>query len=112
VHPGDQETFGMVLLEAMACAVPVLGMASGAVPELVDSECGMLVAPCSVEALTQGIADLARRDLRAMGQCGRNRMLRQYDWDVVMPQLVQHYSRLVADERHGRHAIRSGYAIR
>lgn len=112
VHPGDQETFGMVLLEAMACGVPVLGMAAGAVPELVDSDCGMLVAPRSVEALTQGIADMARRDLRAMGQCGRNRMLRQYDWDVVMPQLVQHYGRLVADERRGRHAIESGYAMR
>ena len=112
VHPGDQETFGMVLLEAMACGVPVLGMAAGAVPELVDADSGMLVAPRSVEALTQGIADLARRDLRAMGQCGRNRMLRQYDWDVVMPQLVQHYGRLVADERRGRHALENGYAIR
>jgi alpha-1,6-mannosyltransferase len=47
-----------------------------------------------------------------MGHCGRNRMLRQYDWDVVMPQLVQHYSRLVADERRGRHALENGYAIR
>ena len=112
VHTGDQETFGMVLLEAMACGVPVLAMAAGAVPELVDDQCGMLVAPCNVEALTQGIADLARRDLRAMGQCGRNRTLRQYDWDVVMPQLIQHYSRLMADERRGRHALESGYAIR
>lgn len=112
VHPGDQETFGMVLLEAMACGVPVLGMAAGAVPELVDSDCGMLVEPRSVEALTQGIADMARRDLHAMGLCGRNRMLRQYDWDVVMPQLVQHYSRLVADERRGRHALENGYATR
>ena len=45
---GDQETFGMVLLETLACGVPVLGMAAGAVPELVDSDCGMLVAPRSV----------------------------------------------------------------
>ena len=112
VHPGDQETFGMVLLETLACGVPVLGMAAGAVPELVDSDCGMLVAPRNVEALTQGIADMARRDLRAMGQCGRSRMLRQYDWDVVMPQLVQHYGKLVADERRGRHALENGYAIR
>ncbi|MFS0754784.1 glycosyltransferase family 1 protein [Noviherbaspirillum sp. 1P10PC] len=112
VHPGDQETFGMVLLETLACGVPVLGMAAGAVPELVDSDCGMLVAPRNVEALTQGIADMARRDLRAMGQCGRSRMLRQYDWDVVMPQLVQHYGKLVADERRGRHALENSYAIR
>lgn len=112
VHPGDQETFGMVVLEALACGVPVLGMAAGAVPELLDGDCGMLVAPRSVEALAQGIADMARRDLRAMGHCGRSRMLRQYDWDVVMPQLVQHYNRLVADERRGRHAPENGYAIR
>lgn len=112
VHPGDQETFGMVLLEAMACGLPVLGMNAGAVPELVDSECGMLVAPCNVDALAEGVAELSRRDLRALGQCGRSRMLRQYDWDVVMPQALQHYSRLMAEQRRGRQPMDNSYAIR
>lgn len=112
VHPGDQETFGMVLLEAMACGVPVLGMDAGAVPELVDQDCGMLVAPRNVDALTQGIADMARRDLRAMGRHARLRMLRQYDLDVVMPQLIQHYVRLMADERGARQPLEGRYALR
>src|SRR3569832_2121490 len=36
VHAGDQETFGLVVLEAMACGLPVIGVAAGAVPELLD----------------------------------------------------------------------------
>jgi alpha-1,6-mannosyltransferase len=112
VHPGDQETFGMVLLEAMACGVPVLGMNAGAVPELVDQDCGMLVAPGNVDVLTQGIADMARRDLPAMGRRARLRMLRQYDLDMVMPQLLQHYARLITDERGARQLLEGRYALR
>jgi glycosyltransferase involved in cell wall biosynthesis len=36
VHAGDQETFGLVVLEAMACALPVIAARAGALPELVD----------------------------------------------------------------------------
>jgi len=94
VHPGDQETFGMVVLEAMACGIPVLGTAAGGVAELVDDEVGMLVAANDAGALAEGIAAIYRRDLRALGMRARARMLAQYDWNVVMPQVVRHYARL------------------
>lgn len=94
VHPGDQETFGMVVLEAMACGIPVLGTAAGGVAELVDQEVGMLVAANDAGALADGIAAIYRRDLRALGLRARRRMVERYDWNVVMPQVVRHYDSL------------------
>src|SRR3569623_1995743 len=45
VHAGDQETFGLVVLEAMACGVPVVGVQAGGVAELVDPAVGLLARP-------------------------------------------------------------------
>lgn len=111
VHPGDQETFGMVVLEAMACGIPVLGMAAGGVAELVDDEVGMLVAPNDAGALADGIARIYQRDLQALGLCARSRMVAQYDWDVVMPQLVRHYASLTSGAQHAPAIEEPKYAI-
>jgi alpha-1,6-mannosyltransferase len=111
VHPGDQETFGMVVLEAMACGIPVLGTASGGVAELVDDEVGMLVAPNDADALAEGIAAIYRRDLRALGKSARRRMVAHYDWNVVMPQLVRHYAALTGGVQAAHAVEESKYAI-
>ena len=45
VHAALNESFGLVLLEAMACEVPVLALSTGAVPEVLDHDPEALFAP-------------------------------------------------------------------
>ncbi|HVO48754.1 MAG TPA: glycosyltransferase, partial [Steroidobacteraceae bacterium] len=42
VHAGTKETFGLIILEAMACGRPVVAARAGAIPEFVDGEVGVL----------------------------------------------------------------------
>jgi glycosyltransferase involved in cell wall biosynthesis len=56
---GEQEGFGMVVVEAMAFGLPVVATRSGGIPDIVrDGETGLLVAERDVGALTRGIASL------------------------------------------------------
>ena len=63
VHAGSNETFGLVMLEAMACGLPVVGINAGAVPEFVDEKVGMLAAPLDAEGMASAISNLYQRDL-------------------------------------------------
>lgn len=59
------EAFGLVLPEAMACGVPVIGARAGAIPEVVkDEETGLLVKPLDPVSLADGIETLARDPAR------------------------------------------------
>ncbi len=61
IHTALGEAFGNVLVEAMACGLPVIATASGSVPELVtDRETGLLVStgPREIEELTNAVQGL------------------------------------------------------
>ena len=91
VHPGDCETFGLIVLEAMACALPVVASDGGGVAELVDSDSGILARPDSAASLAEAIAAMYEGDLAGMGAHARRRAQEQYDWQRVLPQLLERY---------------------
>ncbi len=81
VVPSMGEGFGMVALEAMERARPVIAAAIGGLGELVvDGETGLLVEPGVAEPLARAIVDLAGNLPRAaeMGRAGRERALAEF----------------------------------
>ena len=107
VCPSVYEPLGIVNLEAMACAVPVLATATGGIPEVVvPGETGWLVP---VEQLQDGtgtpvdeekfVNDWARAlneaiesgDLERRGVNGRERARREFAWDAIARQTLKTY---------------------
>lgn len=81
VAPSRFESFGLIFVEAMMFAKPVIGCRAGGIPEVViDGETGLLVEPGDVEALTKAIVALASdaKRRRALGTAGRKRYARHF----------------------------------
>jgi alpha-1,6-mannosyltransferase len=96
VHPGDCETFGLIVLEAMACGLPVVGTSGGGVAELVDEQTGTLAQPNNAASLAEAIDATFARDLRRLGANARRKAQEHYDWNQILPQLVARYGSLLA----------------
>lgn len=92
VHPAlGEEAFGITLLEAMACGIPVIASNKGAIPDVVGSEAGIVVEARDVGAWQGAIQYLRDNDVprRAMGMSGWDRVVNNYSWDRSAAALVE-----------------------
>ena len=99
VHAGTKETFGLVILEAMACGRPVVAARAGAFPEFVDDSVGVLAEPDSAPGMAAAIAALYERDLEAVGALARARVLRHYTWSRAFHTQLAAYASLLGTQR-------------
>jgi alpha-1,6-mannosyltransferase len=99
VHAGTKETFGLVILEAMACGRPVVAARAGAFPEFIDDTVGVLAEPHSADAMAEAIASLYERDIPAVGAAARARVLRHFTWSRAFPNQVAAYASLLGAQR-------------
>ncbi|MFJ4347937.1 glycosyltransferase family 4 protein [Pseudomonas sp. NPDC089401] len=91
VHAGDQETFGLVILEAMASATPVVAVRAGAFGEIVDARCGRLCPPNDGRAMAAAVHEAFEAGVRQLGSQARRHVEQHYSWDSVVNGLLQHY---------------------
>lgn len=113
VCPSVYEPLGIVNLEAMACGIPVVGTATGGIPEVVDDGVtGRLVSLAQAAdgtgqpldpdrfvtdlagALTEVLDDPIRA--RMMGQAGRARVEREFGWDKIASSTKAIYESLLS----------------
>jgi len=91
LHAGDQETFGLVVLEAMACGTPVVAVDAGAFREIIPESCGLLCEPNQPKAMAAAVRQLFREDASARGLAARRHVQEHYAWDAVVRGLLGHY---------------------
>jgi len=95
-----QESFGLVVIEAMACGKPVVASNLPGVRSVVsDGEDGLLVRTGDVNDLahkTQMLLDDPQRR-REIGERGRAKVEAKYAWPRIIPRLVRVYEEVLAD---------------
>lgn len=94
---GNTEGLGVVLLEAMACRLPVIGSDTGGIPDIIQNgKNGLLVAEKDVLGLSNAILNLIENeDLREeLAVNGYNKVREKFSWEKIAERYVEIYDLL------------------
>ena len=102
VLPSQNESFGLVALEAMASGVPVIASDAGGLPEVVDDgETGFLAPVGDVEAMADGAIEILRDagTWQRFSQAAVRSAVERYGTDIIIPRYERYYQRILAEGR-------------
>lgn len=96
VTAGPHETFGLSVVEAQACGLPVVGVESGALIERVPESVGRLGPVGDAGQFAANVQKVARqRD--ELGAAARRFVEESMGWDAVFPRLLALYEEALSD---------------
>ena len=97
VHAGDQETFGLSVLEAMACGTPAVVRDAAGLGELAGAGAAIAVKAGTADSFAGAIESLfVANDAEERSRAARRRA-EASDWRRVWPGLFGHYLRLLGE---------------
>jgi alpha-1,6-mannosyltransferase len=97
VHPGVQETFGLVSLENQACGTPVVGIRGSAMDDLIFHDQNEWALENKAEALADAIEQVSEKDLSSLGREAAERAARLHAWPRVLERLFCIYREVCAN---------------
>jgi alpha-1,6-mannosyltransferase len=102
VHAGDQETFGLAALEALACGTPVIARACAGLTDLIDGRSAIGVERDDADAFAHTIAAVA--PIAATLRSEARRRALEFDANHAFSQLLNRYTALCFSARPGNAA--------
>jgi alpha-1,6-mannosyltransferase len=99
VHPGVEETFGLVALESQACGTPVVGIRGSYMDDVILHEQSDWAEANTAAALAGAILRMSSDELAALGARGTHEVQARYAWPRVFEQLFCVYRDVCRDYR-------------
>ena len=96
VHPGIQETFGLVTLESQACGTPVVGIRGSYMDRIIFSNQRHWAAENTPYSLADAIEAKFSEDLRESGLQASIAAREHYSWKVVFQRLFSIYEDVIS----------------
>ncbi len=98
VLPSRTETFGAVLVEALACGTPVVATACGGPEDIVNNRVGRLVPKEDAETLADAIIETITHRARFDSAELRSYVLNKFAWEQIARQTMELYSKAINSE--------------
>ena len=99
VHPGVQETFGLVALESQACGTPVIGIRGSYMDRIIFHDQKAWARENTPEALADAIEEFCGGDLKGLGAMAARAAAERYSWPRVFEGLLCIYREVCANYR-------------
>ena len=96
-----QESFGMVLTRAFACALPVVASDIPGYREVLTPDAAVAVAPDDAAALVDAVSELVADEPRrhGMGEAARELAIERYSWPTIAARLERVYESVTSLDR-------------
>ncbi|MGB9684574.1 MAG: glycosyltransferase family 4 protein [Candidatus Bathyarchaeales archaeon] len=85
------EGLPLVILEAMACGLPVIATNVGGSPEVVDESCGRIVPTDNTLSLAKAVLEFSNSDPSSKSRRIREIVEERYDWNKNVKRLIEIY---------------------
>jgi teichuronic acid biosynthesis glycosyltransferase TuaC len=89
--PSHSEGLGIVLLESLACRIPVIASNIGGIPEIINEDNGLLIPPRDIGKLSEAIQWMKDNPgtRREMGRKGEKLVKTEYNNEILIRKLIE-----------------------